>query len=120
MNSKFLKKLPGWIYFVIGTFSFGMFAWVFYSHFNDAEAHPWLELGVGWMLAGALCLWSGTDYSRSPLIRFFCMLFFAMIALVHWLEFARGRMPMYFPLTQSIPIVSLVLAELVICNLVKD
>lgn len=119
MKAESLKKIPAWIYYVTGLAGLGMCAWMFISHFADTSAHPWLELGAGWMLAGLLCLWCGNDYDRSPLIRFFCMLFFGLIAAIHWLEYSRGRLPLYVPVTQSLPFVFLVVAEIIICNLVK-
>ncbi len=120
MKAQQLKKIPAWIYYGTGISGLGMFVWMFVSHFDDEFSHPWLELGTGWMLAGLLCIWCGKDYNRSPVIRFFCMLFFGMIGFIHWLEFFRGFLHLYVPVTQSIPFVLLISAELIICNLVKE
>lgn len=120
MKAQQLKKIPAWIYYITGASGLGMCLWMFLSHFTTEASHPWLELGAGWMLAGLLCIWCGMDYNRSPVIRFFCMLFFGLIAFIHWLEFFRGHLPVYVPITQSLPFVLLISAELIICNLVKE
>lgn len=120
MNAQHLKKFPAWFYYFTGVAGLAKSLWTFVRHFNDVTAQPWLELGAGWMLAGLLCIWCGMDYNRSPMVRFFCMLFYGWVSFIYWLQFARGGVPVHVSIILTLPFLLLISAEFIICKLIKD
>ena len=111
----FHSKLPAALYYLIGagSFLFGLF--LFYQTLSTAhENHVEMELGSALVFTGLVCFWCGSDFGRPKAVRFFVIVFFTLLALVHWLEFFAGNLPVASPLYNSLPMAGLVIAELMI------
>jgi len=115
----YLEKIPAYLYYFIGGGSILTGVYLFIVQLSSKDATLWQELGAGLILAGLAGIWCGRDYERSTTLRFFCMVFFGLVALANWLGFARGTSALPHTVFNTLPLAALLLAEFIICNLVK-
>jgi len=115
----YLAKIPAYLYYVIGSGSIFSGVYLFIMQMSSMDAHLWQGLSAGLILAGLVAFWCGRDYERSTTLRFFSMVFFGLLALTYWLDFIRGNVAMPNAIFNTLPLAGLLVAEFIICNLVK-
>jgi uncharacterized membrane protein HdeD (DUF308 family) len=115
----YLAKIPAYLYYLIGGSSILTGVYLFIMQMSSKEAHLWQELSSGLILAGLVGIWCGRDYERSTTLRFFSMVFFGLLALAHWLDFFRGNLALPNAIFNTLPLAGLLVAEFIICELVK-
>ncbi|MFQ5445642.1 MAG: hypothetical protein ACE5FF_01805 [Saprospiraceae bacterium] len=115
----YLAKIPAYLYYLIGGGSILTGVYLFIVQMSSKNAPLWQELSAGLILAGLVAIWCGRDYERSTTLRFFSMVFFGLLALIHWLDFFRGNVALSNAIFNTFPLAGLLLAEFIICELVK-
>jgi hypothetical protein len=115
-----LSKIPAFLYYLVAAGSLLGGIFFFYRNLsNPGENHLEMELASALVFVGMVCAWCARDYERSAALRFFVMVFFGLIALVHWLDYFRGNLTISSPMYNSLPLLGLTAAEIIICNLRK-
>ena len=61
------------------------------------------ELGSALICFGVLALWCSANASRARLASSLLLLFLVLISVVHWLDFAKGNVPLASPLMNTAP-----------------
>ncbi|MDX1409855.1 MAG: hypothetical protein R3330_17015, partial [Saprospiraceae bacterium] len=89
---------------------FGLY--VFVSKSWQQEGHLHLEFASGLIFTGLVSFWCAYRFNQSAPVRYFVIIFFALIAGVHWLDYLRGVLPVSSPLVNSLPVSGMILAEI--------
>ena len=76
------------------------------------EMHQAQELGCGAILVGLLALRCIREYERSRGGHYLLMVFFGLLALVHWMDFFRDLRPILSPVLNTAPIALLTMVLL--------
>jgi hypothetical protein len=82
----------------------------------EGAGHLHLEIGSGLMTIGALSLLVAWRFPQSWPWRAVIILFFALIAVVHWYDFVNEGVPLLSPLLNSVPILAIAAVEFAVSN----
>ena len=77
------------------------------SESGDEAQHLAQELGAALVFVGLIAFWCLFNLERSRAVHYLLMTFFALISLVHWLDYARGTRPLMSGLVNTIPVLVL-------------
>ena len=71
------------------------------------ESHVVQEFGCAVVVLGILLLWYSRHLPEGQIVGALATLFFALIAVVHWIDFLHGHLPLRSPLVNSVPMIVL-------------
>lgn len=74
------------------------------------RGHLLQEFGCSLAFMGLMSLWYSFNLKKGRVVGLLLVLFFVLLALVHWIDFFKGNLPIASPLINSVPM--LVLAAL--------
>ena len=88
----------------LGTFVM-MAGWLpdFAAELGGGTTHLPQEFGSAMICLGLLALWCSANATRARLASSLLLLFFVLISMVHWLDFAKGNVPLASPLMNTAP-----------------
>ncbi len=110
---KAIRMIPIATYALLGTATLAAGAAVLLAPFGvfplpapnqtDAERHLSQELGSALIFVGLICAWCLFHPDRSRGVHHALFVFFALLSLVHWLDYFRGTRPLLSGVGNTVP-----------------